>query len=336
VIVSPRCPALFVLVAALFATVPVDARPRKVNVSIAANSALYAPYFIASDKGYYAIEGLDINFVEASGGVATPALLSGSIDISTSSASALSAAMRGGHLKIIYTMADRLPHQLWATRPELKTLKDLKGLTVGIASRGDTYEIALRTALEDAGLPQDWLGYTPLGFAPSVRLSALISGSLPAVMITPVDVAPGLASGSLTKSHLMIDFVKSLQLPYTGAAVSDQLLKSDPAMIEGFLRATVKGVRYALAFEPQAVAALQKRNPQTDVHSIIEEYRETVPTMTKVGTASDDLIRSDLKVRAAVLDMNPNDIRPINEIYDYMLTRKVTAELDGSGWKPTP
>jgi NitT/TauT family transport system substrate-binding protein len=326
---------VYFLMSAFAVAAPANAQTQKIKISIASQTPLYTPYFVALDKGYYAAEGLDPEFVNLAGGVATPALLSGTVDISTSSTSALSAIMRGAHLKIIYTMADHLPDQLWASRPDLKTLKDLKGLTVGIASRGDTYEIVLRSALEDAGLPQDWVGYAALGFEPSIRLSALISGSLPAVMITSVDSVSARASGSLDKSHLMINFLK-MQIPYTGAAVSDQLLKSNPKMVEGFLRATIKGVRYTFVFEQQSVDALHKRNPQTDPKLLLQGYRDTIPTMTKVGTASDDVIQTDLKVRAAILNIDPSNIPPIADMYDYTLTRKVTDELDRSGWQPTP
>ena len=297
---------------------------QKMNVAIAATTPLFAPYFIAIDKQYYAAEGLDVELVEAAGGVATPALLSGSLDVSTSAsaASAVSAAIRGAHIKIVYTMADRLPDQLWASRPYLNT-------------RGDSYEIALRSALDQAGLPQDWIGYSPLGFGATPRLAALISGSLPAVMLTPTDMGTALTDGSLKKSQMMIDFIKSMRLPYTGAAVSDKLLKSNPTMIEGFLRATIKGVRYALTFEPETVAILQRHNPGADPNVLLKAYRETVPTMTRVGRVSDDLIRSDLRVRAIILNMDPNRIPPIDDIYDYRLAEKVTADMDNSGWQPT-
>jgi len=331
-----RSGAALVLVAALGTAID-SAAARTLKVTIAAKSPLYAPYFVALDKGYYKQEGLDVELVEAAGGIATPALMSGTVDVSTSTASVVPAILRGAHLKVVYTMADRLPDQLWTSRPLLHTLKDLKGLTVGIASRGDSYEIALRSELENEGLPQDWIGYTALGFAGSVRLSALLSGSMPAVMITPIDVEPALYSGALAKCcHLMIDFVKVLQLPYTGAAVSDRLLESDPATVDGFLRGTVKGVRYTLAFEPQTVAILAKHNTEHESQTILDTYRITVPTMTKIGTASDDLIRRDLKVRAAILGIDPKDLPPIDAIYDYRLTRKVTAEIDKSGWQPTP
>lgn len=331
-----RIAVAFILLAALV-TGAGSAQAHTFKVTIAAKSPLYAPYFIAIDKGYYKKEGLDVKLVEAAGGIATPALISGSVDVSTSAASSVAAILRGAPLKIVYTMADRLPDQLWTSQPSLHTLKDMKGLTVGIASRGDSFEIALRSMLEADRLPQNWLGYSPLGYAGSVRLSALLSGSMPAVMITPVDVKPALASGALAKCcHLMIDFVKVLRLPYTGAAVSDRLLARDPAAVASFLRGTIKGVRYALAFEQQTVAILAKRNPQLNPAIIRDIYRITVPTMTKIGTASDALIHRDLKVRAAILGMDPKDLPPINAIYDYRLTRKVTAELDASGWQPTP
>lgn len=134
---------------------------------------------------------------------------------------------------------------------------------------------------------------------------------------------------------MMIDFIKSMRLPYTGAAVSDKLLKSNPTMIEGFLRATIKGVRYALTFEPETVAILQRHNPGADPNVLLKAYRETVPTMTRVGRVSDDLIRSDLRVRAIILNMDPNRIPPIDDIYDYRLAEKVTADMDNSGWQPT-
>jgi NitT/TauT family transport system substrate-binding protein len=332
-----RIAAAVMILASLSAAISADAEPRTLKVTIAARSPLYAPYYIAVDKGYYAAEGLSAELVEAAGGIAIPALLSGTVDVSTSAASAMSAILRRAPLKVIYTIADRLPDQLWTSRPALKTLTDLKGLTVGIASRGDSYEVALRSALEGAGLPQDWIGYTPLGFAPSVRLAALISGSMPAVMITPLNLAPARANGSLDKCcHLMIDFVKTLQLPYTGAVVSDRLLQDDPKTVEGFLRATIKGVRYMLAFEPQTEAILEKHDPGVDPQAIVEGYRETVPTMTQSGTASEDLIRIDLKVRAATLNLDPKTLPPIDDIYDYRLARKVTAALEASGWKPTP
>src|SRR5665213_1775645 len=89
---------VYFFISAFAIAAPVDAQTQKIKISIASQTPLYIPYFVAFDKGYYAAEGLDPEFIDLAGGVATPALLSGTVDISTSSTSALSAIMRGAHL----------------------------------------------------------------------------------------------------------------------------------------------------------------------------------------------------------------------------------------------
>ena len=77
------------LVAASFPTDPAQAI-EKIKVSMAARASSYLPYFTAQDKGYFKEEGLVLDILKAGGGTATPALLSGDIQFSTSAASALS------------------------------------------------------------------------------------------------------------------------------------------------------------------------------------------------------------------------------------------------------
>src|ERR1700689_4841605 len=181
---------------------PASAELQKLSLTMPAIATYYAPYTIAIKKGYYAEEGLEIATSFAAGGVATPALLSGTIDVSTSPASAITAIMRGAPLKIVYTMADRSNYQLWSTQPEIVTLKDMKGKTVGIQSRGDTFEIAMRLTLQQAGLPQDWVGYTPLGVGDAARAAAIASGSLPTVIVARSDIENLLNTPALRRGHL--------------------------------------------------------------------------------------------------------------------------------------
>ena len=60
---------------------------QKLKITLPATESNEAAYFIAQEKGYFAAEGLDVEFVYAGGGTATPALLSGTVDASASSAS---------------------------------------------------------------------------------------------------------------------------------------------------------------------------------------------------------------------------------------------------------
>jgi NitT/TauT family transport system substrate-binding protein len=329
--------ARLVLIACCVASAaPASAELQKLSLTMPAIATYYAPYTIAIKKGYYADEGLEIATSFAAGGAATPALISGSIDISTSPASAITAIMRGAPLKVVYTMADRSNYQLWSTQPEIVTLKDMKGKTVGIQSRGDTFEIAMRLTLQQAGLPQDWVGFTPLGVGDAARAAAIASGSLPAVIVARSDIDRLINTPGLKRGHLVVDMEKTLRWPYTGVVVSDRLVKDRPDVLLRFLRATVKGVRYVKAFRAETLAELLREEPQASERQFATDYDDSREAMTKDGTVPDDVIRQDLSIRAEVLNIPEDKIRPVHDVYDFDPLRKANAELDASGWQPTP
>ena len=315
---------------------PARAELQTLTLTMPAIATYYAPYMIAIKKGYYAAEGLEIKTTYAGGGAATPALISGSIDISTSPAAALTAIMRGAPLKVVYTMADRCNYQLWSTQPDIKTLQDLKGKQVGILSRGDTFEIAMRLTLLQAGLPQDWVGYTPLGVGDAARAAAVASGSLPAVIVARSDIEPLLNTPTLQRGHLIVDMSKTLRWPYTGVVVADRLIKDRPDALLRFMRGTVKGVRYVKAFRAQTLDELQQEEPKASKRQFAIDYDDSRVAMTADGTVPDDMILKDLQIRAETLNIPKDKIPAIGAVYDFGPVRKATAEIDASGWKPTP
>src|ERR1700690_2516703 len=87
----------------------------KVKVSYPTLTSSYIFFFSAIQKGYYKDEGLDLDVIEAAGGGATPALVSGDVQFSTSGSSAISAIMRGARLKVLAVGEDRPSWQIWTT-----------------------------------------------------------------------------------------------------------------------------------------------------------------------------------------------------------------------------
>src|SRR5262245_55666874 len=73
----------------------------KIKISVPADNAGFAPIFIADQKGYFRDEGLEVEIINAGGGVSTPALIAGDLQFSGSPASALSAIIKGGDLRVI-------------------------------------------------------------------------------------------------------------------------------------------------------------------------------------------------------------------------------------------
>src|SRR6266508_6478196 len=109
-----------------------------ITVSYASLGAAYMDHVVAIEKGYALEEGLNIKILRSGGGSATQTLLSGQIHFSSSAGSALSAALRGGPVKIIYTNQSRPTYKLLSNKPEIKTLQDLIGKKIAINTFGDT------------------------------------------------------------------------------------------------------------------------------------------------------------------------------------------------------
>ena len=143
---------------------PLAARAaQSIKITLPTTTPADAAYFVAAQRGYFAAEGLDVELIFAGGGAAVPALISGTVEGSASGAAALSAILRGAALRVVLVFTESPAYQVWA-QPDIHTLADLKGKNVGVNTRGDTFEIAMRLALQQAGIPPDSVGYTPVGF----------------------------------------------------------------------------------------------------------------------------------------------------------------------------
>jgi NitT/TauT family transport system substrate-binding protein len=313
---------------------PAAAAAQKITITVPSTDPDQGSFFIAAQKGYFAAEGLEVEFVYAGGGIATPGLLSGSVDGSASSASALTAILRGAALRVILVFEDSPPYEVWAA-PDVHTLADLKGKSVGIATRGDTFEIAMRLALIAAGLPGDAVSYTPLGTG-GVAPAALESGALPAVVIAPEEAITMQDRGFFKNAHMIADFSGKVHMPFAGFAVAEKLLYGNPVLAKKIVRAIVKGVRYEKAFKAETVAIVGKyQKPVAHPHASEVEYAYFIHASTRDLTFSNDLIAADLAVRADLIGLPKEKIPPIDKIYDFSLVRAINAELDATRWKPS-
>lgn len=305
-----------------------------VKLTLAATDPVYAPYLIAIERGFYREEGIEVEIVNAGGGTATPALISGSVHFSTSGASAVSAALKGAPLKVIMTAADRLPYKLWSTKPEIKTLADLAGKAVGIQSRGDTFEVALRQLFIMNKLDPNSLIFTPLGYGRTQRMAVIESGSLPAVIISNLDEVALRANKIQFKGNLLVDIFQAVRIPYNGLAVADDLLRKNPDLVRRFLRATMKGTVFMRAKADDTVTILAKYNPKTPRELLRDGLVETQDSLAVDGMVSEAAQIAEIQIRSQILAIPADKIKSPAAVFDYGPLKKVVEELKASGWKP--
>ncbi|HEY4135366.1 MAG TPA: ABC transporter substrate-binding protein [Alphaproteobacteria bacterium] len=324
-------------VAALFAGAPAPAQAAEtVKVSVASSSVNYAPYFVAMEKGYFREEGFEVEMVKAPGAAATAALLSGDIPFSTSGAAAMSAGMKGAKVKLVFFPWDRPTFQVWSTQPGIKTLADLKGKTIGIQSRGDTFEIALRMALMENKIDPSTVSYTALGFG-NGRFATIMSGSLPAAMISRVDVEKLREMGALDKGQMVYDMYNNVRMPLTSLAVGDVTIQKDRDRVKRFIRASVKGFRYTETFKEQTIDIVTKYNEGNASRDVVaSNYEDVIASKSEDGTVPLSAMQTEIAVRGQIMEIPVEKQPKVEQVFDLSMANQVNKELAASGWKPTP
>jgi len=299
-------------------------RAEDITVSYASLGAAYMDHVVAIEKGYALEEGLNIKILRSGGGSATQTLLSGQIHFSSSAGSALSAALRGGPVKIIYTNQSRPTYKLLSNKPEIKTLQDLIGKKIAINTFGDTGHLATLLLLKKYRM--DPKSFLFIAVRSEARFPAFLSGAVDAAPLSPRDVAQ---IGAM-RVNTLADISKEIQLVWNGVAVSTKLLADNPAQVERFLRSLAKGREFARRYKEPTIAMVSKYTPFPP-EALQVDYDTALASMTDEGLVSDDVLREEVVTRAELIK-SPNVPDPA-KLYDYSIIKKVYAELKRS-WKP--
>jgi NitT/TauT family transport system substrate-binding protein len=327
-----RClPAALGALALLVQTATAADKVRMAIPGVSPNSAFF---MVALEKGYYKKEGIDVEVLQAGGGTSTPALMSGDLQFSASTGAAISAILKGAHFKIIMVGQDRPGAQIWTSKPEIKSLESLKGQQIGIQSRGDTGEMAVLSLLKARGLPLDYVSFTPMGTG-GPRMAALKSGTLPAVLLNWFEIAELRPAGLFNFGHPVIDLYHDVRMPYNGIVTSDALIKSKPDLVMKFVRASLKGVAYTLAFKPQSikiVADYGKLSPDVTAFDFNHMIASALPN----GTVSPQMQTNEIALRSELLGIPKDKVLPNSAVFDFSLIEKAAAQLKAEGWKPSP
>ena len=111
------------------------------------------PLEIAARKGFFRDEGFDVLTITMRTNIAVNALLTRSVEYATPSTSAIKAASAGLPVKTVAVLLGR-PDYFLTVKPDVRTLRDLKGKRIAIGSFGAAADLALRTvAKQKACIP---------------------------------------------------------------------------------------------------------------------------------------------------------------------------------------
>ena len=283
------------------------------------------PYYLAVDKGWFKELGLEIEEIPLLGDAnAFRSLLGGEGDVVMIGPSTVMLAItKGAKVKIIGAWQPRVDYQLIANKDKAKTINELSGVSFAGAGGISMLNHMFTMILKKYGVDP---AHDPIAIGGhSDRLAAVIVGKVDATMVNTLTATKGADQiswitpvanelGNLSYSNLVV-LEKDLQDPKK----QDKLVK--------FMKASIKGARYALTHPDEAAEAVHKRVPEMPVDLIKEVVVKLneIPVWGVNGGIPDEIFEFTIK---AYFDYGviPKLLAP-SDVTDKSIVDKAVKEL---------
>jgi NitT/TauT family transport system substrate-binding protein len=211
----------------------------KIRIAVPGLGAHFMTFPLAQKRGFLKEEGLEAEMIQVFGTVAIAALTNGEIDYFTAIGFPVRAAIQGLPVKVVACYFPTLPSVL-VSRPEFKSVKELKGQTIGINLFGGAPDVIARMTLRHFGIDTDrevkFLATGGIGN----RLAAMKQGLTAATTVSvPEDYrAKNMGFNVMAKAYEIFTY------PDGGLASTTKKIKEKPDEIKRVIRAGIKANRY--------------------------------------------------------------------------------------------
>jgi len=295
----------------------------KVRLSISAVDISFLTAGLASKRGFFRDEGLDVEIIRMNANVSITALSTGDIYYTMIFASVVRGALRGMPMKVVSSYMDSSTHLLMA-RPEYKSLKDLKGKTLAVSTFGATSDVAARMMFKQGGVdPERELKIIPLG-AERSRYTALREGIVDVAVLSP----PADSEATRLGFNVLSRFFEHFKLPFTGLGVNTKKLKEKPDEVKRMIKAALRANRFVRQNREGTIQTLMDW-----VHVDRESAAATYDSTWRIFSEDGNIAESGLRL---VIDQGRQAMkidRPvaIEEVADFAPLREAQKELGIKG-----
>ena len=297
-----------------------------VNMAVPARSFQMVIYPIAQQKGYMKEEGLDQRVIFVAPTTSIQAMLGGDVQFTGAGSSALVSIARGNTpLKVVAATNDRVL-QWFVTKPEITSPKDLKGKRIATTGVAAIATFMARQVLAKNGLDAN-KDVTYFDVGQGNQLAALLGGGFDAAILSVEQRYVALDKG-MREMFFMGNEVKN---SWGTLATTDKLIKENPKMVSGFVRATIKALRYIRQDKEGTISAMLKFS-SVSRQQANRVYDDIIGTFTRNGAVDDETQKNDLNIIRQVI--NGNETLPNNRGYDFSFALEADSQLNKVGWKP--
>ena len=297
-----------------------------VNMAIPSKSFQMVIYPVAQQRGYMKEEGIDLRVIYIAPVTSIQAMLGGDVQFTGAGSSALvSIARANTPLKVVAATNDRVLQWL-LTRPNITNPQDLKGKKIATTGLAAIATFMLKQILTKHGLDGN-KDVTYLDTGSGNQLPALLAGAMDAAVLSVEQRYVGLDKGMKE----MFFFGNEVKNSWGTLATTDKVIKENPKMVSGFVRATIKALRYLRQDKEGTVAALLKFSGVTRQQAN-RVYDDLIGTFTRNGAVDEETQRNDLTIIRQVA--NATEAIPNAKAYDFSFAHDADQQLNKPGWKP--
>jgi len=246
--------ALVVFVTPISLSAQEKSGTEKVRIAVATSSLAFLVPFVAKDRGLYPKYGSEVELIQMRPNIAMAALLSGDIDYAELIGSVIRSAARGLPVRAIST-GIKAPFFSIVAQNKYKSVKDLKGAVIGLASIGGTNHISTRLTLRQFGLdPDKDVKFLAIGDE-KLMYDTFKFGRVESIVVAPPFSVQLKREGFPLLAHTA-DYVT---IPFSGLGTTTDRIKTNRAQIKRLLKAEIEALRYIQANPAGTTEVIRKR-----------------------------------------------------------------------------
>jgi NitT/TauT family transport system substrate-binding protein len=279
----------------------------------------HSPYFVATEKGWYKEENLEVNIIPGKGsGDVVKKVDVGSAEFGIVDTGVLIVARaQGAKVKIVSMLFDKSPYCMWMWKDSgIHSPKDLVGKKIG-APPGDAQRTIFPALAAANGFDANKVTFVNIGA--EAKQSALAAKQVDAVF----DYYSGApfyykALGKDKVKHMMFaDW--GVDVYSNALVVTDKYAKENGPLIKRFVKASLRGWEFTLKNPEEAINIMAKYRTEIDkplmlanLKLIIDLWRTDRYKKHGIGWVDDKKMADSIKIisqyRGLKVDMKPSDL----------------------------
>jgi NitT/TauT family transport system substrate-binding protein len=243
----------------------------KIRVSGGGITPMHSVIWVAQQEGLFKKYGLEVEYLTMnSGTLGVQTLLSNDSQfLFSTGALAVTANLQGADIEMITGGFNLFAFKV-VTRPEIKTIQELRGKRFSISQFGSATDFAVQATLEKFAVDAKQVTVIQLG-ASSNRLTSLINGSTEASLFTEPIATMAIKKHGM---NLLLDMAEAgMPYPQSCLMIKRSYLDANREKATNFVKAIIEGMFFAQRNKEATIRAIKKYiRADDEVYGIGYEY----------------------------------------------------------------